>query len=206
MAGPVTHVILADKVFTKYFQGMDRGDFIVGTSLPDIRYLGVVERNKSHFKNVVIKELTVLSSFEAGFKFHSLVDMAREDYLKNSEYYSLFPASNLLTQASKVFEDRVLYNKLNNWGEIINYFDRIYKDELNLRISEEAIGKWHKILKNYFSHKSKDEDNIALTTEMGFSKERAEEMNNIIRNAQTNEAEEIILKFYDNFESLLIQY
>lgn len=182
---------------------MDKQEFIVGTSLPDIRYLGVIGRDKSHFENITLKEIQTLESFEAGFKFHSLVDKVREGYLKNSEYYSFFPKSDLLTQASKVIEDRVLYGKLNNWEEIINYFNRVYKNELSLGISESAIDKWHRILKNYFSHKSEDKDNTALTTEMGFSKEKAEEMNSVIRNAQTGKAEQLILEFYDNFESLL---
>ncbi|QQG41289.1 MAG: hypothetical protein HYV90_03905 [Candidatus Woesebacteria bacterium] len=203
MAGPVTHVTLAVKVFNKYFRGRNIGEFVIGTSLPDIRYLGVIDRDKSHFENIVFDDLTNLSSFEAGLKLHSLVDSIREEYLINNKYYSLFPASDVLTQAAKVFEDRLLYDKLSNWDEINSYFDVVYKDELNLGISEAAINKWHKILKRYFSHKSQDEDNIILTTEIGFPKERAEEMNQIIQNAQTFKAEQIVLKFYDDFESLL---
>ena len=203
MAAPITHIVLTVKVFDRYFQDKDKQEFIVGTSLPDIRYLGAIERDKSHYKNMTLKEILKSGSFDAGLKFHSLVDEVREKYMKNNNYYSLFPKSALLTQASKVFEDRVLYGKLNNWKEIVSYFNKIYKDELNFGISESAIEKWHKLLRNYFSHKPEDKNTVAFTLGMGFSIERAEEILSVIQNAEAKKAEQLELEFYDNFESLL---
>lgn len=203
MAAPITHIVLTVKVYDRYFQDKDKQEFIAGTSLPDIRYLGAIERDKSHYENVTLKEIQMLDSFNAGLKFHSLVDEVREKYMKNNNYYSLFPKSDLLTQGSKVFEDRVLYDKLNNWKEIVNYFNKVYKNELDLGISESAIEKWHKLLRNYFSQKPEDKNTVAFTTGMGFPIERAEEILRVIQNAEAKKAEQLALEFYDNFESLL---
>jgi hypothetical protein len=203
MAAPITHIVLSYKVFDKYFQDKDKQEFLVGTSLPDIRYLGAIERDKSHYKNMTLKEISKYDSFDAGLRFHSLVDEIREKYMKNNNYYSLFPKSALLTQASKVFEDRVLYDKLNNWKEIVSYFNEIYQDELDLGISESDIEKWHKLLRNYFSHKPEDKNTVAFTLGMGFPIERAKEILRVIQNAETRKAEQFELEFYSNFESLL---
>ena len=105
MAAPITHIVLTDKVFNKHFSDKEKEEFYVGTSLADIRYLGVVERDKTHFKNLSLQDVINDNSFDAGLKFHSLVDEVREQFMRKHDYYSLFPKSELLSQASKVLED-----------------------------------------------------------------------------------------------------
>lgn len=203
MAAPITHIVLADKVYKKYFSDKNKQEFFVGTSLPDIRYLKVVERDTTHHKNVSLKDILNINSFDAGLMFHSLVDEVREKYMKSNEYYSLYPNSNLLTQASKVFEDRVLYNRVFNWTEIVGYFNKQYKNELDLGIKSGDIERWHQLLKKYFVSKPTDKDAIAFANGMGFPLVRAEEIIAVIQNADTKKAKQIILKFYNNFEKLL---
>lgn len=203
MAAPITHIVLADKVYERYFPNKNKQEFFVGTSLPDIRYLRILERDETHHKNVSLKDIININSFDAGLVFHSLVDEVREKYMKSNKYYSLFPNLNLLTQASKVFEDRVLYDKVFNWAEIIGYFDRIYKKELDLGIKRNDVKKWHQLLKKYFIGKPVDKDTIAFTTGIGFPLEKAEEIVSVLQNADTKNAKEVVLEFYNNFEKLL---
>lgn len=99
MAAPITHIILADKIFNRYFADKDKRDFYVGTSFPDIRYMGIIKREKTHFIDLDIKTLQQLPSFEAGMKFHSLVDIVRENYMRSRGVYSILPESPYITQS-----------------------------------------------------------------------------------------------------------
>ncbi len=203
MAAPVTHIVLTDKVYTKHFSNKNKDEFYVGTSLPDIRYLGVIDRDKTHYKNISLKDVLNNNPFGAGLMFHSLVDEVREKFMVRNNYYSLFPKSQLLTQASKVIEDRVLYDKVDNWTEIVGYFDKTYKGELNLGIESKDIKKWHQLLRNYFENKPEDKETIAFTTGMGFSLERAQEILTVIKGADIEKAKKVVLGFYNNFEKLI---
>jgi hypothetical protein len=203
MSAPITHVVLASKVFDKYFPGLNRKEFMVGTIVPDIRYIGAIDRDKTHFENVTLKEVQKLDSFNAGLKFHSLVDKVRKAYVKSREYYSLFPKSDFVTQASKIFEDQIFYNKVKNWTEIADYFKVVYKEELDLGLSEEAIEKWHKMNRYYFSHAPEDADIAKFTKGLGFSSERAKEISKVIQDSQRKKVESIELDFYDKFETFL---
>ena len=203
MAAPITHIVITDKVYTKYFSNKDRKEFYVGTSLPDIRYLGVVERDKTHYRNPSLKDILNNNSFDAGLKFHSLVDEVREQFMRKNNYYSLFPKSELQAQAAKVLEDRVLYDKVDNWSEIISFFDKTYKGELDLGIGNSDVKRWHQLLKVYFTSKPEDKDTIAFTTSMGFPQERAKEIVTVIKGSDTKSAKKVVLDFYNNFENLI---
>ena len=203
MAGPITHVVLSLKVFDKFFGGKDVQKFIVGTSFPDIRYLGVIERDKSHFENITLHEILTLDSFYAGLKFHSLVDKVREAYMVKNDYYSLFPQSKMITQAQKMLEDRLIYDKISDWKAIIKYFEGVDEEEIKLTKSVDHIKKWHKFLADYFSAKPNDENNIEFTVDLGFPKEQAEEMNRVLRSCQLEKAKQVITTFYDTFEQLV---
>lgn len=45
MAAPLTHLVLAERIFQKHFSDQHRKVFLQGTSFPDIRYLGVIDRD-----------------------------------------------------------------------------------------------------------------------------------------------------------------
>lgn len=203
MAAPITHIVLAEKVYEKYFSDKGKREFFVGTSLPDIRYLGVVDRDKTHFKNVSLRNCRALNSFSAGLMFHSLVDEVRENFMRKNNYYSFFKKSELLTQASKVFEDRVLYNKLDSWPEVISYFDEPLKGELDQGIKKIDVARWHQLLKKYFAREPKDEDTITFTLGMGFPLERAKEIINVINDADNDKARKAVLDLYNTFEKLI---
>jgi len=203
MAAPITHIVLTDKVFNKYFQDKEKKDFFVGTSLPDIRYLKVIARNKVHFNNLNLDKIKQENSFLAGLKFHSLLDKARENFVVSKDIYSLCPKSEYIIQSLKLLEDDILYDKIQNWQEFIDFFDEILPEELALDISKESLNKWHKILQKYFSKQPNDDTRKILLTDLGFSEEIAKEINENIKQMKDNqEIIQIIKELYNNLESI----
>lgn len=204
MAAPITHIVLADKIFDKYFPKNDKKQFYVGTSFPDIRYLGVIDRERTHFSHQTLKELVDSDLFIAGAKFHSLVDEVREKYMKDKGLYPLFPESKFLTQAVKIFEDRVLYSEIENWGEIIHFFDEIQAGELKYNLSEKDIERWHSLLRNYFSQPpNKDLVIEKFISDMSRPKEMSNEIIRVLGNIkQVDIATKIVKDFYNDFERL----
>lgn len=80
MAAPITHLVLAEKIFDEDLSLFDRKEFLLGTLFPDIRYLKTIDHDKTHFNNLKITDLAGGNSFLAGAKFHSIVDDARGLY------------------------------------------------------------------------------------------------------------------------------
>ncbi len=97
MAAPITHIVLTQKIFDKYFRRLDHQLFFIGTLLPDIRYLGVIDRKETHYKNLSIKDLNGEKSFLAGLKFHSILDEVREKFIIENDIYSLCMDSKYIT-------------------------------------------------------------------------------------------------------------
>lgn len=202
MAAPITHIVLSDKVFDKYFEDKNEKDFYLGISFPDIRYLKIIERDKSHFQNLSLQEIkTEKSSFLAGFKFHSFTDQAREKFVISNDIYSLYPKFKYLTESLKLLEDDILYGKLNNWEKIISYFNEITEEELSFGAEENDIMKWHKILQRYFS-KQPDENvrKNLLISDFDFSEDVANEINSNIKRIKNNQKViQLVYEMYDNF-------
>lgn len=205
MAAPATHIVLAEKLFEKYFSDKDKTSYVVGTSFPDIRYLGVIDRKKTHYHNVKISEIIKENSFKAGVKLHSLVDEVRESFMKKQKLYSLFPESPLLTQGVKFFEDRVLYDRGSDWKTLLSCFDNVLPQELEYGITTKDVQRWHSLLAKILSHKPGDEDVVFFVSEIGKPPQMAEEIIKIVNGVKKKEsAEKIINEFYDNFETLFL--
>jgi len=75
MPNQITHIVLTSKVFDQTFVKFNKSEFYIGTIFPDIRYLGVIDRAKTHFADVTLDSvLGAKTSFLAGLLFHNLVD------------------------------------------------------------------------------------------------------------------------------------
>jgi len=206
MAALATHIVLTNKVFSTYFADKNKTDFYIGTSFPDIRYLGVIKRDKVHFDNLHISDIQTIKSFDAGLKFHSIVDKIREDFITSREIYSLISQSRYSTQAIKFFEDWLLYEKLDNWCPYVDYFNYFPKGELSYGISLSAIQKWHKLLQAYLSSKPDSESIRQFVKVIGRPKDMAEEIILLIEEMKNNkELIQIVNDFYNNFESLIVK-
>ena len=207
MAALITHITLTEKVFDKFFSDKKRKDFYIGTIFPDIRYLGVIDRKRTHFKDVKINDLKNEDSFLAGLKLHSLVDKVRAKFMRLKDIYSLCPDSKYKTVALKVLEDELYYNRVSNWNEFIGFLDKILSEELSFGIQKKDIMRWHQMLQDYFLKKPDEESNRAFAAGLGFSKDAQEEVTNLINQMRSSEEiERIIKEFYNDFESYLIPF
>ncbi|OGZ32620.1 MAG: hypothetical protein A2V69_00870 [Candidatus Portnoybacteria bacterium RBG_13_40_8] len=208
MAAPITHMVLTEKVFDKFFSDKKRKDFYIGTVFSDIGYLGVVDRQSTHFPLQELKLEDVKkeqNSFTAGLKFHSLVDDIRERFIESKNLYSLIPESKYKTQILKLLEDELYYDKISNWDEFIKFLEDILPEERSFNIKEDDIKKWHNILQNYFSRKPDKQVRKGLAKELNFSEEGQNEIVNLVEQTRLNEKiGQIIEEFHNNFESFLI--
>ena len=90
MPAPVTHILLALSILP-LLPGKDAQEFLLGTSFPDIRYLGVIDRKKTHDpKPSWQKVMQEKSSFKAGMEFHALADKIHDKYMSSHEYMSYY--------------------------------------------------------------------------------------------------------------------
>lgn len=203
MAAPITHIVLSEKVFDKYFKDKNLKEFIVGTSFPDIRYLGVIDRNKTHFSNLKMEEIQRENSFMAGMMFHSFVDEIRENFVIKKGLYDHLSNSIFKTQGLKILEDKLLHIKINNWSKIVKYFEDIYPEEKEFGIEEDKIRQWHDAIKTAISKPPSDKDVRKFISLIERPNIMAEEIINIMKEAEKNElVVQTINEFYKNFETL----
>lgn len=209
MAAPITHIVLADKVFNGHFPSFDRKIFFIGTSFPDIRYLGAIDRATTHFINekLSLDNLNQDNDFVAGAKFHVIVDAVRENYIIANKIYELLPESKYITQSLKLLEDDLLYEKFGIWEKIIRDFESIPFEQIKFELDKDHIENWYSLLREYFSSKPNPEIRTKFITRIGFKEEDAREMNNFIELARNNErVKRVIYGLYDQFEFLLNEF
>ena len=206
MAAPITHIVLTQKIFNKFFKDKIRKDFFIGSCFPDIRYLKVIDRGKTHFEHTALNGLKQDNSFSAGVKFHSILDVVREKFITENNIYPLCPKSKYVTESLKILEDQIYYPYISNWGEYIDYLNEILPDELSFGITKIDIEKWHSLLQRYFSRQP-DIESVKSTIGIGFSKKAVSIMNNNVEKMRVNKKIiNIIKNLYKNLDSLLNYY
>lgn len=205
MALPITHIVLTEKIIDKFFKDKNKKDFFVGTSFPDIRYLGVIDRSKTHYSNLSINDLRSDESFLAGLKFHSILDETREKFILENNIYSLCPESKYITQSLKFLEDEIFYDHIKDWSVYIEYFNQVLECEKSYKIKQEYIIKWHKILQKYFQYKPDSNSITNFIIGMGFTEKIADEIkNNISIMKQKTDIISIINNLYEKFDQLIV--
>lgn len=199
MPNQITHIAVAVKVFDETFAKFNKRDFFVGMIFADIRYLGVVYRDKTHFNNVTLDlVLKAKTSFEAGLLFHSLVDRTFNDNVVNT--LPKLDSLNDITGAAKLLADELLYNKVNNWSEIISYFDNIILDELNFGVDKKSVLVWHEAIKNVFAEAPTDINRSEFMIKLNFSEDQINYANKLLSEIRNNkDLSEVLLNFYTNF-------
>lgn len=201
---PITHIVLTEKVFNKFFKNKTKKDFFIGTLFPDIRYLKVIAKNKTHYTNLSVSTLNKAEPFLAGIKFHSILDQAREKFILENNTYSLCPKSKYITHSLKILEDEIFYRHIKDWKAYIDYLNEILPLEKKYKIAESDLKRWHLLLQRYFSKQPNSQivDNFAL--DIGFTKENANEINDNISKMRSNKKiTAIIEKLYNNIDLLI---
>ncbi len=155
-AGPAMHIALGKQWLATYaptYTDEEKKLFLLGTVFPDIRYLGVVKRHQTHYKDVTLQKVfDTKSPFMRGVLFHSFVDEHREKYIKTHQITKKVSEVPRALQGTflKVIEDEILHQK-NDWTEFRLYLTSIPDDEKILDITDEALTQWHTGLTFYFS-------------------------------------------------------
>jgi hypothetical protein len=204
MAAPATHIVLADTLIPKYFPNVDRDAFIVGTSFPDIRYLGVIEREKTHIFAGGINSISQTNSFDAGVNFHVLVDRVRSEYMKKNNVYDLLPQSRFIKQALRMYEDQVLCSEIGEWQEVVKYFDSVYPEEMRYGIDEEKIKNWHQLIVEYLSEQPAQKETMrTFITSLTLPVVAADEIVELVQQIdKAGRVRKYVEDFYLNFEEL----
>jgi hypothetical protein len=204
MAGPVSHILYAEKAFAYFLQDKDERQFIVGTLFPDIRYLKVISREATHFKNVRFEDVRAESdSFRAGMLFHSLIDVTREAYTIRHHAYAGLPNSHHSTVALKICEDLQLYPRSQYWPQYINYLEDILPQEKGFCIPEEKLTEWHAMHREFFTNSSLLE-NKRFFFSLGFSDEQVAEIFELVhRISESGVTDTYLNGYYGNLEDIL---
>jgi hypothetical protein len=153
MAAPIAHIFCALFLLNSgAIEVENKSAFIVGTSFPDIRYLGVINRDQTHEENITWNDVNnASSSFEQGRLLHSLLDEEREKFVVKHNLYACVPNSRFRTQILKFYEDILLYEVIHNWSEIADFFDIVLPEESAYGIKKNDLILWHNLLKQYVS-------------------------------------------------------
>ena len=185
MASQITHIPYGEKVLSLFLKDkqVDERKFYIGTVFPDIRYLKVIDRDKTHIDNPSIEGLKeVTNSFELGIYTHALVDQERERVIGKLSFYKIIPNDSITTYAAKFLEDEITYPLFKDWPKVVSFFDDILEEEIRL-VPKEAAAKWHKMLQDYFESPPDKTSVTRLAVTLGFE-------NKLIQ-AATNRVEEL---------------
>jgi len=218
MAAPIAHIFLALQMLSGPFKGLfNEKEFLVGTSFPDIRYLKVIEREKTHFSRVALTDIIrEKDSFRAGVLFHSFVDEKREEYVVKNGFYEKIPDFKFSSQSLKFAEDVILKNHF-DITPYIAYFDGILEQETQCNIAAEHIKSWHFFLQEYFRGRYSEKELILKYFDFNepnswrikrwifswiYSEKVRRAMFAIIHNQQIHD---LVLRFYMNFRNDFLQ-
>ncbi len=176
MAAPAAHVVLAEKIRRKYFSGNDELDFYVGTLFSDIRYLGGIRRDQTHFADVNLSSLADVDAFTAGLMVHSYVDVNREKFVAENDFYALCPKSRFITQSVKIYEDMLFYDLIGDWNHYLRFLDKVIEPERRFGLADDILEKWHDILRDYLSAKPDPGSIRRFVMAAGYSSDNADEV------------------------------
>jgi hypothetical protein len=150
---PVTHVVLAEMWIDEHcdFSEEQRRDCILGTLFPDIRHLGVVDREVTHLSGVDVALMKQTNDpFLLGLQLHAFVDEFEQRYVRSRQAKLLvadMPHEDRYALL-KILEDEVLYTEKER-GYLIHYLDTVIPQEKELSIHSTFVYMWHSLLKRY---------------------------------------------------------
>lgn len=206
MAAPITHILQAEIIYNKYFSDRSRKEFFIGTCFPDIRSTGVIEEEKTHFKNLSFYDLENESSFWAGLKFHSIVDNHRKDFLAENKIFDILPKIAHIKESLKLFEDEYYYDLVKRIPDYIDFMKDILTEELAFGIKEKELRYWHKSIIDYLSRKPDDDSRIKHYLDKGFSAKSINAMNeNLVTLRSDENATSYCENLYKNILDLAVR-
>ncbi len=151
----ITHLYYADKILSNHpgKDKIDKQEYFIATTLPDIRYLSREEKKTTHpnFENseaVIDKIKSEKDSYQLGLLAHWLVD-----YLWG-EYWLPIYNNNPQEYLKNLIIDNVIYNRIISYPKINKTIEKYFNSfifEEEEKYSQEILNKWHKFIKLLFS-------------------------------------------------------
>ncbi|MCX6761536.1 MAG: hypothetical protein NTY33_01665 [Candidatus Moranbacteria bacterium] len=180
MASQIAHIVYAKKYFDQIENGktnddfldeekikhnrkINKDEFMLGTTFPDIRRIEPsIKRKDTHLQFEPLNlDFSGLTSFEAGWKFHLYCDMRRDEILNAHGFFKLAKTAELFGHPAKFIEDELLYDHYNNWEKVANYFRNPPLVNLDIKADRPTFVLWYAILANYMEKKP-DEKTIRI--------------------------------------------
>lgn len=155
-AAPAMHVTLGEKwlaVYAPNYTDEQKKLFLLGTVFPDIRYLGVIKRDQTHYKGMTLEKVQEAKSpFIRGMLFHSYVDEFRERCVRRSGIEKKLSEIPRRQQGTflKLLEDQILHSQY-RWSDFKKYLMSIPDDEKKFGLDLSSLTQWHTALTLYFA-------------------------------------------------------
>lgn len=156
-ATPVMHTNFAYRFLEQYFTGYtpeQSKEFILGVLYPDVQYLQVIERDKTHEVGIHLEDVLIAGTpFKAGMKFHCFIDEMRERYIHDTFIYAhleRFPQENIHLFL-KLIEDEMFYS--NDRVELAKQcLGDVIEEEFMHGLPLHTMRTWHRVLSQYLSN------------------------------------------------------
>lgn len=155
-AGPMMHVVLGEAWMAQHAPEYDEEQkklFLLGTLFPDVRYLGTIERKKTHYRHVTLAQIqNEPSPFFRGVLLHSFVDEFREKWIKTNQTTDKIKElqGKRRTTFLKLVEDQILYPS-QSWMTIRRFLLTIPEEEKKYGLDDKTLTEWHTLLAIYFT-------------------------------------------------------
>lgn len=153
---PVTHTYFAEKYLNAVHHNYSDDDitaFFLGVLFPDIHYLQVVPRSKTHLEDIdLVDVITEPSPFLAGQKLHCFIDDIRASYVKESKIFDVFTKIDPqhVDLYLKMIEDETYYDHIDQ-GAINTMVYYVHESEECDLVSYNTLKTWHRVLGQYLS-------------------------------------------------------
>ena len=179
----------------------------MGTLFPDIRYIAKIKREVTHDDHMSLEEiLEEKSPFIAGIKFHSYVDLYREEYVNQQKLYWRYAHLAVAHHNSffKFVEDEIVFDSVNK-PECFECLKKAYPEEHRYQVEEKTIRRWHQLLQLSFSIRPTKLIYFLHLFNLGFfhlTSEQINEWNSTLQNfSETEEMQTYVkamLQYIDN--------
>ena len=206
MASQITHIVYAKKYFESIGSGkladgnfddesisqlrrINRDEFILGVVFPDIRLLEPsIKRKDTHLRfDLIDLDFSGLTSFEAGWKFHLYCDMRREEILNDRGFYKLERTAELYCRPAKLLEDKLVYDKYNNWEKLAAYFRNPPVIRNDIGADQATIVLWYAILAKYIEESVTNKSISIFLSKQPSLAEKSKELLELVSVLEKNE-------------------
>jgi len=201
MASQITHIPYGEKVLSLFLKDkqVDERKFYIGTVFPDIRYLKVIDRDKTHINNPSIEGLKeITNSFDIGTYTHTLIDQERERTITKLGFYNDLPNDSITIYATKFLEDVITYPLFKEWPKVVSYLNDTLEEEAEL-VPKEAATKWHKMLQDYFESPPNKTSVARLAVALGFDNKLIQAVTNRVEELRGNSKAMNIIQLTDEY-------